>query len=106
MASTSGRPKGSQNADFEGLQHRLDADRHRLDRVSDRESDHRAYIVQIVMGLFAVAVVLGLSLPVVQGVRSGDWHDPMVASADLLKSVVLPIVTLILGYYFGRASKG
>jgi len=48
------------------------------------------------------AVLLAI---VIAGIASGNPTNIADQAADLLKSVVLPIVTLVLGYYFGRAGK-
>lgn len=41
----------------------------------------------------------------VEGYVSRDWSQAAGEATDLVKSTILPIVTLVLGYYFGQGSK-
>ena len=34
-----------------------------------------------------------------------DWKEAVSIALEILKSVLLPVVTLILGYYFGQGTK-
>jgi len=47
-----------------------------------------------------VSLILG-----VQGVLTSHWDTVASQSADLIKTAVPPIVTLVLGYYFGKGDK-
>jgi len=37
---------------------------------------------------------------------TGRWDAAATQAVDLIKSCVFPVVTLVLGYYFGRSAKG
>ena len=41
----------------------------------------------------------------VKAVVTGAWEASAQTSVEILKSVILPVVTLVLGYYFGRAGR-
>jgi hypothetical protein len=46
-------------------------------------------------------------LYLIAGLQTGQWTDAAGQAADLIKSVMLPVVTLVLGFYFGsRSGKG
>ena len=38
--------------------------------------------------------------------ESADWDKIASDAGDLIKTGVLPIVTLVLGYYFGKSGRG
>ena len=57
------------------------------------------------MAVFGVSVFFGFLVNIIGAYQTGDWHGATQAIGDLLKSVILPVVTLLLGYYFGRAGK-
>jgi hypothetical protein len=40
-----------------------------------------------------------------EGLTTKDWDKVLSQGIDLVKSAVLPVVTLVLGYYFGRSSR-
>ena len=48
----------------------------------------------------------GLAILVTAAAMTGEWQDAGDQAVDLIKSTVLPVVTLVLGYYFGRSGKG
>jgi ABC-type microcin C transport system permease subunit YejB len=60
----------------------------------------------MVMVVSAAALLLSLVVLLVAGLASRNWETLAPNVADILKSVVLPIVTLVLGYCFGRGGRG
>lgn len=42
----------------------------------------------------------------IQGITSGAWADLAAHAEEMIKTIVVPIVTLVLGYYFGQSTKG
>jgi hypothetical protein len=56
--------------------------------------------------MFTGAVAGVLAIPALGGIRTGEWDAAGTQAVDLIKSTVLPVVTLVLGYYFGRSGKG
>lgn len=76
-----------------------------LDVIVRQEANDRSMITREVMEKFGYAVLIVFGLLGIEGVMSKDWAEVSKQAVDLLKSVLLPVVTLVLGYYFGRASK-
>jgi hypothetical protein len=56
------------------------------------------------MAVFATTLLGGLVAFVIAGV-AGSFAIVARSSVDMLKSVVLPLVTLVLGYCFGRGGR-
>lgn len=75
-----------------------------LKAAADRKGRDRAQIAFAVVALFVVMVLL-LGVYVAVSARQGAWSQVEPASQfvlDLLSSVLLPIITLVLGYYFAK----
>lgn len=78
-----------------------------LERVErEAETRDRSTVTMIVMGVFAVALLASIIVLVIASFKSGQWYSLGEQVLDILKSVVLPVVTLVLGYYFGRGGRG
>lgn len=76
-----------------------------VEAVSAREADDRSMIAKWVMrgaGASVAAVYLFLIL---KAWATGDWNASAQVAVEILKSVILPVVTLVLGYYFGRSGR-
>ena len=65
----------------------------------------RSWIARTIIWIFVGAVAGVLFLLLLRGLYTGDWETVTTQAADILKSAVLPVVTLVLGYYFGQTSK-
>ena len=76
------------------------------DQVSRREADDRSWIAKRIIGVFVAMIFAGLGILVVGAAMTDEWQNAGDQSVDLIKSTVLPVVTLVLGYYFGRSGKG
>ena len=76
------------------------------DQVSRREADDRSWIAKRIIGVFVAMIFAGLAILVVGAAMTDEWQNAGDQSVDLIKSTVLPVVTLVLGYYFGRSGKG
>ena len=77
-----------------------------LDRaVREQENRDRSAVTGMVMLVFAGTLVLSLVTFVAAGLFSGKWEVLAPQIVDVLKSIVLPVVTLVLGYYFGRGGR-
>jgi type VI protein secretion system component VasF len=72
------------------------------DRSAGREIEDRSLIASTVTTVFLVALPLALSFLFVLSFFQNANQDAIAAIADILKSVLMPIMTLVLGYYFGR----
>ncbi len=67
----------------------------------------RSWIARRIITVFVVAIIGVFVLLGLQGHASGAWDTPASQAVELIKTAVLPIVTLVLGYYFGsRDNKG
>jgi len=75
-------------------------------REQAQEIIDRSAITNTVMTVFGLALILCLAILLLAGLISGKWETLGSAVADILKSVLLPVVTLVLGYYTGRGGKG
>lgn len=78
-----------------------------LERVErEAETRDRSTVTMIVMVVFAVALLASIIVLVIASYASDNWSSLSQNVLDVLKSVVLPVVTLVLGYYFGRGGRG
>jgi hypothetical protein len=76
-----------------------------------RETEDRSQIARIIIWTFALTVggfFLFAAIVGVAGTSLGgnDWKAAAELVVEVLKSVLLPVVTLVLGFYFGRQSAG
>jgi hypothetical protein len=71
--------------------------------------EQRDWIGKVIIGVFACALLLGFVTLVLEGFRGQPdgqiWKEVATQATDLIKSAVLPIVTLVLGYYFGQSTR-
>lgn len=74
-------------------------------RTAEREDDDRSWIARTIIVVFVGTIVAGLSILTLEGWMTGDWTRTTAQVTDLIKSAVLPVVTLVLGYYFGRSGR-
>lgn len=72
------------------------------DRSAGREIEDRSLIANTVTTVFLVALPLALTFLFVLSFVQSANQGAIAAIADILKSVLMPIMTLVLGYYFGR----
>jgi hypothetical protein len=77
-----------------------------IERAGSRADKDRTKIAVTIMFVFAGSVTAGLLLLVARGFANPyKWPEVTKDAADLIKTAVLPIVTLMLGYYFGTSGK-
>ena len=80
-----------------------EADRLFALRLRDQQDDDRSVIAKIIITAF-VSLVIIVVLGIIGGAYFLDWNDiaePVKALTTILGSVMLPVVTLVIGYYFG-----
>ncbi len=68
-----------------------------------REDRIRSWITLLVIGLYGICVATALGF-VVLSAGTGDapsWGDRSRIAIEVVTTFVMPIVTLVLGYYFG-----
>lgn len=75
-----------------------------VDRLEDAEQADRSFIVRWVVYLYVGSIGIAIVyLAVVQGLRWSE-HCPD-GIAELIKVAVVPVVTLVIGYYFGTSRR-
>ena len=78
-----------------------------LDHVAMLAAEDRSWIARRIIWIFTAVIGVVLLLYFISGLQSGQWGNAATQAADLVKSVILPVVTLVLGFYFGsRSGKG
>ncbi len=68
--------------------------------------EDRSWIARLIVRGFIAAVFAYLLFLAVQGITSGAWVQPAAHAEEMIKTIVVPVVTLVLGYYFGQSTKG
>jgi hypothetical protein len=66
----------------------------------------RSWITRLVLRLFVSAIGVYLLLLLLQGIVPGASARIAGTAGDMIKTIIVPIVTLVLGYYFGQSGKG
>ena len=72
------------------------------------EDQQKSWIATMIIYIFVAVVFFGQAILILRGVLSKEpqaWEAVTTQSIDLIKSAVLPVVTLVLGYYFGRSGR-
>ena len=73
------------------------------DYVKRQQADAQTRIAWVIVWAFVIAIA-GIFL-LVLGSQAGlatSWKEPAEFLAGIVSSVLLPVVTLVLGYYFGK----
>ena len=80
---------------------------------SRREVDDRSFIAKLIVGAFVASVllfILGAGYVGLFGDCTGacaaQWSSVSSQIVEVMKSLLLPVVTLVLGFYFGRQASG
>ena len=81
------------------------------EKLKERQAKDRSYISYLIVGAFVVAIIIMFVFVLMS---AGDaksctsapcppaaWEKPAEFLFKVLSSVLLPVVTLVLGYYFG-----
>ncbi len=89
--------------EFEEVQRELAASEDRIADVQaegeQRRNRDRSFIVYTVVGLYAAAISLAVIYLLIRGWWSGsNVFDNLM---EIVKVAILPILTLVIGYYFG-----
>jgi hypothetical protein len=78
-----------------------------VDVTSAREAEDRSWIAKAILVVFVISIVMLLAILWTEGAMTAKWDQVALQAVDLIKTSVLPVVTLVLGYYFGsRSGKG
>ena len=74
--------------------------------VAKRHAEDRGWIAKWIVGAFLTAIgIVYLIIFSAAWLGLYDWKEAVSIALEILKSVLLPVVTLILGYYFGQGAK-
>lgn len=79
----------------------------RAQRTSEQqEADDRSHITRTVMGVlrWGVPITIGMLL-LLSWLEPASAPEAIKAVVEIFKTVLLPVMTLVLGYYFGRGGK-
>jgi hypothetical protein len=74
-------------------------------RAIQQQEQDRSWIARSIIRMFVIVVGAALVILALQGWLTTEWDKVATEATDLVKSAVLPIVTLVLGYYFGQSDK-
>lgn len=89
------------------LETRTDQARAAVERSGERTEDQqRSVLSTTIIYIFVGVVAFGMTILVLRGIMTNEWKEVTAEAIDLIKSAVLPVVTLVLGYYFGRSGRG
>ena len=99
MSETTSDPRlRDQEARLRGADKALFAPATRLD-------EDRSWITRLVLRIFATAIGVYLLFLLVQGIVPGASTAIAGKAEDMIKTIIVPVVTLVLGYYFGQSTK-
>ena len=78
----------------------------RTEIVTRQDAENRGWIARwIIVAYLGAIVITEVVMVIAAGLGHYDWRDVISNSLELLKSALLPVVFLILGYYFGQGTK-
>ena len=86
------------------LQNQTGQAKRKTDAAEKQEADDRSRIVRWTLaafGLYLAAIVLTLFA---KAIIPGHWDEAVAVEIDVLKTI-MPILTLVLGYYFSRTPR-
>jgi hypothetical protein len=76
------------------------------DHIKRQRAADQSRIAWVIIWAF-VGAVAAIFVLVAGALASGsDWKDPAKFLVTIVSSVLLPVVTLVLGYYFGKEKTG
>jgi uncharacterized membrane protein len=60
-----------------------------------------SFVILVVMAIFAYVAHLNVTTPL----TTADWKELVAGLVNILSVTVLPVVTLVLGFYFGTQAQ-
>ena len=67
------------------------------------QADDRSFIAKLIVWAFVLMV--GVLMIATIYYKWSEWKDSATFLGGIVSSVMLPVVTLVLGYYFGKETK-
>jgi len=90
---------------FKSVGQQLEQGKKALDeRIAGQQADDRSHIAKQIIGAFVWLIVL-IVVAIILGTWFLGWEkitEPAKVIVAMLSSVLLPVVTLVIGYYFGN----
>jgi len=90
---------------FQATQRNVDESREAVEVYAQRrQQDDRSLIAKLIVYAFVALIALVVVIVAV-GTFTGNWDkwvEPAKFFLTILSSVLLPVVTLVIGYYFGK----
>ena len=77
-------------------------------RANDQSKIALTIVLAFVGMIVAIFLIVAFNLESIQGCEDcnqGRWQEPAKFLLGMVSSVMLPVVTLVLGYYFGSEKK-
>lgn len=65
-----------------------------------RRDQDRSFVVQMVIGLYVASLSVTILYLVIHGLCSNK--SVYASISDIVKVAIVPVVTLVIGYYFGK----
>jgi hypothetical protein len=65
----------------------------------------RAHATRTILAVYVVSIAFIAVLIFLQGHRSGDFDKAIANFSEVMKIAVLPVVTFVLGRYFGNSER-
>jgi hypothetical protein len=75
------------------------------DEAAKREVADRSWIARAIIGAFLAALAAIFGLIIARAIAPGRWDEAVTLAVELFKIGLLPVVTLVLGFYFGRSDR-
>lgn len=88
------------------LQQQTDRDQQRLEQEVSEQTESRSRITRLVLWTYVVGLSVAGLLALAEAWQTKDFGKAAGNLIEWIKVLVLPLVTLALGYYFGRGGKG
>ena len=100
------RPPANQGPRFQELEATAKRAASKVQALPTRADFDRSRIALTVMAVYGIAVLGTGFFLVLRGLCGGSEYAGVSKElSDLIKTAVVPIVTLVLGYYFGRSGR-
>ncbi len=75
-----------------------------VESASNLDDFDRSFIARSILWVYAVSILTVFVFLAAEAVKtSSDWKTAVSNADDVIKTSVVPIVTLVLGYYFGKS---
>lgn len=84
---------------------KIDDELARVGRGSDENRASRLFIMRYVVVIYATVLATSVASIFLEAYMSGNWDGTAGSMLNIASVMVLPVLTLVLGYYFGREGR-